>query len=267
MLTLKTGEFFGNIESIFRGSHFTLSVTDYDQHDPHASERHYHLHPNMYFILYGGVLEKYGGATFHRLAGNLSFYHAGQPHQNIRKLFPLRTINIELEQPFFDRNNVRIDQLEKVISKNPDAKFLMLKLHQETETNDAFTATSLEMSLLALLTGFEKSKNEKPWPPWMKRLYELLQDRWDEVLTLEEISRHTGVHPITVSKHFPRFLGCSLGQYMRKLKIERSLSLMHRCESLSALAVECGFSDQSHFIRAFRQYTGYRPLEFKRMIG
>lgn len=267
MITLNTAEFFGNIESIFRGNSFTLSVTDYDRNDQLASALHYHLHPNMYFILQGGVLEKCSGSTSERLTGNLSFYHDGQPHQNIRKLFPLKSLNIELEHSFFYENEIRLDQLEAAISRNPDMKFLMLQIYKEIKTNDSLTPVSIQMTLLNLIGGFTGSKIHEQWPGWMEQLYELLQDRWDEVLSLEELSAQIGVHPITISKHFPRFMGYTLGQYMRKLKVERSLSLMHQNASLSGLAIECGFSDQSHFIRAFRQFIGCRPLEYRRLIS
>jgi AraC family transcriptional regulator len=41
--------------------------------------------------------------------------------------------------------------------------------------------------------------------------------------------------------------------------------LIHRTDlSLTAIAHQCQFSDQSHFIRSFRAYTDMTPGEYKR---
>ncbi len=63
-----------------------------------------------------------------------------------------------------------------------------------------------------------------------------------------------GVHPVTISKYFPRYFSCTLGEYMRKLKIEKSLSLIKSPgNSLTNVAYACGFFDQSHFTAPSRK--------------
>jgi AraC family transcriptional regulator len=36
---------------------------------------------------------------------------------------------------------------------------------------------------------------------------------------------------------------------------------------LAAIAVECGFADQSHFTRVFRKFTKTTPARFRRVIA
>jgi AraC family transcriptional regulator len=53
---------------------------------------------------------------------------------------------------------------------------------------------------------------------------------------------------------------------MRRLKIEKSLYLLKDSSfSLTEIAAECGFSDQSHFIRTFKQLTGFLPNSYKKI--
>ena len=46
-------------------------------------------------------------------------------------------------------------------------------------------------------------------------------------------------------------------------KIEKAKSLLATNLSICEIAQECGFYDQSHFHRCFRQFTGLTPLQYK----
>lgn len=267
MVVLKPGEFFGHIDSIFQEENFTLSVTDYDQDDLVASEKHYHLQPNIFFILRGGVLEKCSGFWSENQTGSISFYHAGEVHQNIRKSFPLKSINVEVEESFMATHGFDESKIEAAILTNPDTKFLMLEIFREINENDSLTPISIKMLLLGLFAKYQELKSYRQWPVWIKKIVELLNESWNETPSLEDLSKSVDVHPITISKHFSNYSGCTLGQYMRKLKIEKSLSLIKSNKPLTRVAFECGFADQSHFIRNFKLYTGYLPQEYRKIVG
>jgi len=103
-------------------------------------------------------------------------------------------------------------------------------------------------------------------PPWILQLKTLLLDRWDETPALEELSLILGVHPVTISRYFPLYFNCSLGEYMRKIKIEKAIQMIQtRQMPLTAIAHACGFFDQSHFTRTFKQVTGFLPKQFQQL--
>ncbi len=102
-------------------------------------------------------------------------------------------------------------------------------------------------------------------PIWVIRLKELLHDNWNKEMSLAEISQIVQVHPVTVSKYFRKYFSNTLGEYRRKLKIEKSINLIKNSnKSLSEIAYNCNFSDQSHFIRNFKTHTGFLPKDFRR---
>jgi AraC family transcriptional regulator len=93
-----------------------------------------------------------------------------------------------------------------------------------------------------------------------------MHDRWQETLTLQELAQELQLHPVTISKHFPKYFNCTLGEYMRKVKIEKALTQIRTSpESLTEIAYACGFFDQSHFIKAFKQVTGFLPKAYKKL--
>lgn len=51
---------------------------------------------------------------------------------------------------------------------------------------------------------------------------------------------------------------------MQQLRVDHAVKrLADREVTLASLALECGFSDQSHFNRVFRKLTGMTPGEFR----
>ena len=103
-------------------------------------------------------------------------------------------------------------------------------------------------------------------PPWVRCVKDAIHDRWDEKLSLKELSLVAGVHPITISKNIPKYFACSLGDYIRRVKIEKSLCLIkQKHATLTEVAFRSGFADQSHFIRTFKAATGFLPKEFRKL--
>ena len=57
-----------------------------------------------------------------------------------------------------------------------------------------------------------------------------------------------------------------LSKYARIVRFQQSLKLMQNQPesiSLAQISYQCGYSDQSHFIREFRTLSGYTPLSLK----
>ena len=53
-------------------------------------------------------------------------------------------------------------------------------------------------------------------------------------------------------------------KFLRKLRLRiASRALMYSDESLSDIALQCGFADQSHFSREFRRHFGRTPREYR----
>jgi AraC-like DNA-binding protein len=53
-------------------------------------------------------------------------------------------------------------------------------------------------------------------------------------------------------------------KFLRKLRLRiASRAMMYTDDSLSEIALKCGFADQSHFSREFRRYFGRTPREYR----
>jgi AraC-like DNA-binding protein len=85
-----------------------------------------------------------------------------------------------------------------------------------------------------------------------------------ERLTLTDLARCAGRHPVQISREFHRYFGCTIGAYVRQVRIAHAQRLLSREEmSVAEIALACGFSDQSHFTTHFRRLTGLPPKKFR----
>ena len=224
---------------------------------------HSHEKPMISFVLYGNNTEYRKGRAIERVAGSINYYHSYELHKNIYNHFPSKHISLELDNNFLDTYGYTQTEIELAVKKNKDSIFTFIKLMNEALINDVQSKNTVEMLFLAFMENALKLKDERQFPFWMKSVRDILNDRWDENISLKELAENVNIHPTTISKHFRRYFQCTLGEYTRKLKVKHSIEFLHSSNySLTETAYMCGFSDQSHFTRTFKSMTGYLPKTY-----
>ncbi|MCA4792377.1 helix-turn-helix domain-containing protein [Myroides odoratimimus] len=84
-------------------------------------------------------------------------------------------------------------------------------------------------------------------------------------LGVKHLSHEFGLSESGFRNYFSTNMGMSLTQYVNGLKIEMiKKRIKHSDHNLSAIALEFGFTDASHFTKYFMKHTALTPLQFKR---
>jgi AraC-like DNA-binding protein len=267
MNELKTGQFYGETsETIFLDG-ITLTDTEYTK-----AQVDWHYHQNAYFtfILQGKLIEGNRKETYDCSAGSLLYHNWQEPHYNIKPAGFTRGFHIEVNQEWI--NNYYIDTKElqgSMMVWDPRLKLLLYKIYKETKIKDRTSSIAIQTLLLETFSLLKSDRVliSSKKPSWVYKVHEILKEKSSERLSLNELSGLLRIHPVHLSRDFPRHFHCSLGDYIRKIKIEKSLSLLTtKRYSLTQIAFECGFSDQSHFIRCFRDATGINPLAYRKLF-
>jgi AraC-like DNA-binding protein len=137
--------------------------------------------------------------------------------------------------------------------------------------NEKHTQNPFENLLIDVYKKFlnEKGRNKKI-PSWAQELREIIQDQIDTnlALSLKEISESLHVHPSYLSREFAKYFdNLSFGDYIRKLRIERSQQLLKDPRyTLAEISYLTGFSDQSHFNRVFKNVVGQTPSQWRKNL-
>jgi AraC family transcriptional regulator len=264
MHSLTKGTYTGRLDKSICDGNIFACMTFYEDEAKHKT-MHYHENPHISLVLNGGCIVKKREATYELLPGQSTFNKAGEYHQ-FTNVLPSLIVNLEIEEDFLLCHGLSQNIYDELLHHNPDTRFMMLNVGKELNAADTFSVASIQMLLLGLIKTTKSQRKKEAYPDWLNTINAILQDCWNEPLTLQDLAIAAGVHPVTISKNFPKYFSCTLGAYMRKLKIEKALILIKSTKkSLTEIAFDCGFADQSHFTRTFKQLTGYLPHDYKRL--
>ncbi|AHM59638.1 AraC family transcriptional regulator [Flammeovirgaceae bacterium 311] len=264
---LRTGQFFGQTNQIIQLEGITLTDTEYT-HD--KVDWHYHENAYFTFILEGRVLEGNKKEIYNCTPGSLLFHNWQESHYNIKPRGFTRGFHIELEHNWFYALDIDMSKLQGSINlKHPDLRILMYNIFRETRINDNTSTLSIQALLTALLDRMAATEDSTSGkiPLWVSALRDMLHDTATDNWSLKALSATLGIHPVHLSRDFKKYFGCTLGEYIRKVKVQQSLSLFLNKElSLTHIALASGFADQSHFIRCFKAVNGYKPSHYRNSL-
>lgn len=129
------------------------------------------------------------------------------------------------------------------------------------------TLDALCYELLGSMDSRAQRLDRRP-PSWLDKAVELLHDRYLEELTIADVAHGVGVHPVHLARSFRRHFRCSPGEFTRFCRLERAACMLTRSErTLSDIALESGFADQSQFSRAFTRNLGIAPGKYRYAAG
>jgi AraC family transcriptional regulator len=74
-------------------------------------------------------------------------------------------------------------------------------------------------------------------------------------------------HPVHVARVFHAHHGVTVATYLRQLRIAWAQEQLRRSDATaSEVALAAGFSDQSHFTRAFTRVVGTPPRRWRQRV-
>ncbi len=201
----------------------------------------YHIHPSS--ELWGQVLEP------------ISFKATGKNNKMFGVRFYPESASLFLDDDVFHFNN-QISSLQEVLGN------AIPVLHEKL-----FDTTSPQ-ERVAILDQFFLTKlvnNQKYISKTQLIKSALTQINLKEGhLDLEKMADKYGISSRYLNKLFVQNTGVSPKQYHQIIRFQQSLQLLNKgTESLTAIAYQSGYFDQSHFIKEFKKFTRTLPSDFQ----
>ena len=260
---LPPGNFYGKTLRQHLVAGFSLSETRY----PPGTKLPRHSHESSYFgfVLRGNYTENYGNTVRSCYPLMVAYHPAGELHEQYFNRTTVSLFRIELDYARLD-----LDQIFKLDGCDFRAGLpvvLVGKLYKEFSEPDELSdvaITGLGLELIAEIARRNRARDSIKHPPlWLQQARDLVQSRFLEHLTLREIAIAVGVHPVTLAREFHRHYGYTVGEILRRERIEFACQLLKSEESLANIATAAGFYDQSHFAKAFKRLMGMTPTQYR----
>jgi AraC family transcriptional regulator len=101
-------------------------------------------------------------------------------------------------------------------------------------------------------------------PAKLRKIKELVQEKMEEDLSLEEMARTVGLSAAYFSEVFRNTTGQTPHQCLLWYRIQRAKEMLRSAETrVLDVAITCGFKTQQHFARVFREMCGASPTEYR----
>lgn len=208
---------------------------------------------------------------------------ADLPHQisTISAVKAIEWIHCYLDPAFLAQiayESVSPDRVELLlVPKKADLliHYIGLELKSSLETDGSgsrFYADSMATALAAHLLRYYSTRDhhfQRYENGLSKRKFnqavDYMQAHLGEDLSLSDIASELGMSQYYFCHLFKQSAGMSPHQFLIRQRVKQAKHLLKQpAQTVTAVALECGFANQSHFARCFRQCTGMNPNQFRK---
>lgn len=266
MNILGKGKYYGSMkkETVVNG----IVLSEYAYQIP-RTDWHYHENPYFMYLLDGNLYDVNKKQKSICPPGSLLFHNWQEQHFNEKESADARGFHIEFDRKWFTDKQLDINLWSGSAKlDHPLLHQLIGKLYYEFHAGDQFSELGIESLLIALCENVEHNRELESDnnPVWLGQLKEILHDS-SETLSLKSLADQLGIHPVHLSRTVPKYLGVTLSEYQRMLKIKKSLVHLAKKEySLAEVSYMAGFFDQSHFSATFKSCYGMTPRQYRMSV-
>jgi AraC family transcriptional regulator len=266
-LTPPPGSHHGTISSSRRISAFVLTETIYPPHLTLA--RHSHELACFCLVLDGAYNEVFDNTTVVCGPSTVLFRPPEEAHTDQISREGGHCFLIEPDPNWMMRVGEHSARLDRPIGlEGGRAAWLAMQLYREFHEFDDVSSLAIEGFALAIAAAMSRRTlpggGSAP-PRWLQRARESLHAQFSDPPTLAGLAEIAGVHPVYLATAFQKHYRCTIGDYVRRLRIEFACRELSTSDApLAAVALAAGFSSQAHFSTTFKRLTDLTPAEYRR---
>lgn len=249
---------------------------------------HWHGHVEINLPFEHDVDYLINGRTFTLPANHLGAFWAAVPHRLIERhqcqsmmiaYVPIQTfLYWPLDEPIY--NDLLHGAVLASASPYPLARkhlrLLISDFQEHDETLSALVSDEL-LIMLRRVTRYgwrrllEPDVTEKrsiargdPSLVQVQAMLEFMAKNYDKPVTTAIIAQEVGLHPNYAMNQFKKVMRTSIKQYINRMRINHAKALLADTRrSILDIALSVGFSSNSRFYAAFKQYEDMTPQEFR----
>jgi len=230
--------------------------------------RHTHEIAHISFILKGGYTERHPKQAWNRETSTLVFHPFELTHALDFADTETRLFTINIKPRWLNYVGEKPEVLKRPAYFHGGLPVcLARRLFGEYRRHDSASILAVEglvLEVIAAATNDGAAGRERRHPRWLDKARDFLHAEFAGSPTIGDVAGIAGVHPTHLARVFRERVGCTVGEYVRRLRVESaSRQLASTDAPLGEIALAVGFADQSHFSRTFQTYLGVTPGEYQ----
>jgi AraC family transcriptional regulator len=245
---------------------FRLTATDHPA--GFRIPKHSHTHPYFNLVLRGCLIERCRNKTHECTPATFVFTPSGEAHSNSFQNGGARCFWVELPLQFtdsiFSGSFPALNRSAYV--KGGTVSWLATRAYKEACHWDDVSPLIIEGIMVEILAHLSRTlrPTDRTRPKWIDETRDMLHARFSEKLTLYDLSSAVDVHPVHLATVFRQRYGSSVGDYIRRLRVEFACQKIATTDTpLVEIALAAGFYDQSHFSKVFKMLVGMTPVQYR----
>jgi AraC family transcriptional regulator len=245
-----------------------FTLTEYRYNAGTRLGRHSHEQAYFSFLLGGSYVERCFSKSVQCQGGTTLFHPPSEDHSDTFGTHGALLFSLEIAPEWVKRlqeYELNTDEpLTLAMSLVSALSWRAYRAFSDPHPRSDLLLEAAAIELLCQLPWKRSNVPEAQAPPWLRQAVEILHAEFRNPFSLTAIARRVGTHPVHLARTFQRRHGTTMGEYVRRLRISCAVEALGKREiSLSAIAAQAGFADQSHLGRIFKASTGMTPLQFR----
>lgn len=227
-----------------------------------VNKKHYHLKAGDIFIAAPNHAHSTSYSGDEICERMIIFFNIEALENSIKQKYPQminlfnRSCKIILEQ----KAKIHIESLlEKILKENNGSMFYgdeMMRLY----------TTELIFLLLRHGTYYYESDIDKiHYSEDIENALTYITDNYMNTISINSVANYCNLSPTYFSKKFKIVVGKTFKEYLQCLRISKATQmLLTTDDSITKIALQCGFSSSNYFKDSFRKFSGVSPREYRK---
>lgn len=245
--------------------------------DCDTSIPHFHDEMELLFVLSGRLAVMINGINFVMKEEDIIVFDMFEYHEIYREAGG-HTLSAFIRQSLVYQANIGKIKCCSCIQPGREDYFRLLKarlaiMYKEFLEHAADGRMTILSELYAVLSVLRQHFAEEEIPEWrmreetgrMREILLYVGSHCQENISLQTVAERFYLSPSYLSREFKRLMHISFSEYVRKLRLNKAAHMLSATkESITEIAMSCGFSNVNTFIINFRQQFGNTPNGYRK---
>lgn len=227
---------------------------------------HTHGRPYATIVFTGMLTDQSGGSTEILSAGDVLFRPGGSVHENAIGEPGSHGVIIDFANSFLEPFCLIQGSSRSLRLRSDALSGVPERIVEELRSDDPLAPMVLRGLVLEMVgTGLRLTRPTAPGPApaWVVQARQRIETGFGSHLSIGDVAAEVGVTPLRLRHGLRRWYGRTFAELLREARIAAALAMLEADKPLREIAIECGFHDQAHFTRAFRETRGISPQRYR----